>query len=121
MVPLPPPPTPKVPRPYLRPSPPFSPHSPQSRMMRMPCAQRVMACCGDTHPHHPRLPRIAVAYVTLMRAHLDTVLAWEVDMLLLPGTRHPATAHCIQADMVRDAGLQAFWGVLLEPQGPSIW
>ena len=34
----------------------------------------------------PGALRAAVANVTSMRAHLDTVLAWEADVLLLPET-----------------------------------
>ena len=65
--------------------------------------------------------RIAVANVTSLRAHLDTVFAQEAGVLLLPETHLTAIGQRVMAPWAREAGWQAFWGAPLQSRGGGIW
>ena len=61
--------------------------------------------------------RVAVANVTSVQAHLDTVLAWGVDLLLVPKIRLTVTMQRVVAARLREVGWQAFLCAPLESRG----
>ena len=80
----------------------------------------LLARRGDVHPPPGLLLRIAVANVTSLRAHLDTVLAWEVDVLLLSEMHLTATGQRVVAARAREAGWQPSRGAPLESRGRGV-